>query len=576
MSADTSKPSTADTVADHYDRLAGVYEELGQLDGALCVGNADFKGWYHSPPTRRAGDVPEGYDGRARPWALAPDYDKLTDALDRVLYATVNYVPRTYYADSWQAYRWADDGREWNGEKPMPGYADMVAYAPFADIDLADDVKAGRPEGSVPKERIETALDRYIGAFADLCGGRDAVFALDSVGGAYVMVAPSVTAPIADRFEGSARAAIYDELTDRLNEWLAVVRENVNAEIDGLEEVFDPDMVNHKNRLYKAPLSLHKRLDGVVTPIDTEMPRYDYTPLTAVSDALIDDVTKWADRYTADYSDRVGELVAELWPEYADAPDEWNTALEAWLSDERADDTRDNDGEPQGSDGGNGGAAGAGVTSNVQEIYDALDALDPEAVAEDTIVAEWNDDANTSDDVRAFYPTWDRNCNGTANILNTDTGLWTDTGTGDQGGVVEMALIAASGVSFRRGDTASGKTWVRGLRELRSLGYDVPMLTSNPDDDMSAYYALDLKSIAAEHGVSGDVYNDPAKLLKACLYARNEYDHLADETPPYNALVAAAEHAGLRFKDPEEKILGRDSHRLAKSVYGELSPSDLE
>jgi len=129
----------------------------------------------------------------------------------------------------------------------------------------------------------------------------------------------------------------------------------------------------------------------------------------------------------------------------------------------------DSDGGDGGNgDGGNGGAAGAGVTSNVQEIYDTLDALGPEAVAEDTIVTEWNDDANTSDDVRAFYPTWDRNRNGTANILNTDTGLWTDIGTGDQGGVVEMALIAASGVSFRRGHTARGKTWIRGLRELRS------------------------------------------------------------------------------------------------------------
>lgn len=191
-------------------------------------------------------------------------------------------------------------------------------------------------------------------------------------------------------------------------------------------------------------------------------------------------MTKWADRYTADYSDRVGELVAELWPEYADAPDEWNTALEAWLSDERADDTGDNDGEPQGSDGGNGGAAGAGVTSNVQEIYDALDALDPEAVAEDTIVAEWNDDANTSDDVRAFYPTWDRNCNGTANILNTDTGLWTDTGTGDQGGVVEMALIAASGVSFRRGDTTRGKRGSVGFESCEAWGATFPCSAQTP------------------------------------------------------------------------------------------------
>ncbi|ESS05957.1 MAG: hypothetical protein A07HB70_01500 [uncultured archaeon A07HB70] len=101
------------------------------------------------------------------------------------------------------------------------------------------------------------------------------------------------------------------------------------------------------------------------------------------------------------------------------------------------------------------------------------------------------------------------------------------------------------------------------------------MLTSSPDGDVSASYALDLKSIAAERGLSGDVYNDPAKLLEVCLYVRDKYDHLTDETPAYNALVAA-EHAGLRFKDLEERILGRDSHRLAKSVYGELSPSELE
>ena len=42
------------------------------------------------------------------------------------------------------------------------------------------------------------------------------------------------------------------------------------------------------------------------------------------------------------------------------------------------------------------------------------------------------------------------------------------------------------------------------------------MLSSNPNDDTSAYYALDLKNIAAEHGVSDHVYNDPAELLRGC------------------------------------------------------------
>lgn len=70
------------------------------------------------------------------------------------------------------------------------------------------------------------------------------------------------------------------------------------------------------------------------------------------------------------------------------------------------------------------------------------------------------------------------------------------------------------------------------------------------------------------------MYNDPAKLLKVCLYARDEYDHLADETPASYALVTAG-HAGVRFKTPEVKILKRENYRLAKSIYGVLSPSDL-
>ncbi|WP_210424875.1 hypothetical protein [Halorussus halobius] len=128
------------------------------------------------------------------------------------------------------------------------------------------------------------------------------------------------------------------------------------------------------------------------------------------------------------------------------------------------------------------------TTDDIRDIITALDRLDARRVADRTIVHRWNDDASTSDDYRAFAPTWGRSSNGTANIVNRQ--IWQDTGDeGGYGGPVVMALIDAGEMSHRNASPrrARGELWFKGIEHLRDLGFDIPELaTTTPDRQASA------------------------------------------------------------------------------------------
>jgi len=79
------------------------------------------------------------------------------------------------------------------------------------------------------------------------------------------------------------------------------------------------------------------------------------------------------------------------------------------------------------------------TTDDIRDVFAALDRIDAQNAADRTIVHAWNDDASTSDDKRAFIPTWGTNANGTANVVDDE--IWQDTGGGGYGGPVTMALI---------------------------------------------------------------------------------------------------------------------------------------
>jgi hypothetical protein len=121
------------------------------------------------------------------------------------------------------------------------------------------------------------------------------------------------------------------------------------------------------------------------------------------------------------------------------------------------------------------------TTADIRDVFAAIDDLDAQRVAQKTIVQTWNDDASTSGDNRAFWPTWGASSdNGTANVVNHDR--WMDTGaSGGYGGPVSMAAIDANACQ-EDDPPVSGRTWWQGVDHLRDLGYEIPEFNPNGDD----------------------------------------------------------------------------------------------
>jgi hypothetical protein len=117
------------------------------------------------------------------------------------------------------------------------------------------------------------------------------------------------------------------------------------------------------------------------------------------------------------------------------------------------------------------------IATDIRDCFHAVDRLDVERVAQDTIVARWNDAAGTSSGTRAFYPTWGPDSNGTATYVDTEQGIFNDVDEGGYGGPVVMALIDANAVRWRNATPEiSGKEWFEGYNHLRDeLGYDLPL-----------------------------------------------------------------------------------------------------
>ena len=467
--ADPPEPveETPDTgtedLSGHFARVADVYDTLGELDdGSMCSGNTDFVGWYKA----RATD--DGTDGRARPWALGREFPGMRDDLDRVVYATINYAPKEWYLGAWEAYNWGDDGREWvGGSSPTPGYGEITAYAPFADIDLTDDVKEQRPAGDIPRDRVEDALARYIDAFAELAGGREHVFALDSVGGAYVMVAPTSTAPIAERYSRDGRRRLFGDLSDRMNDWLDDTRADVNAAVD-VAGTFEPDLLNNVNRLYKAPMSVHSSLDGVVTPVDVDAPTYEYTPLARAGDAEREAAVAWADGFTADHSEAVESVVASLWPDYYADADGWGEALDARLNDLRSEE-REHKREQERLDDVDV-PDDLERTDDIDKIHAAIEDINVADLAR-KVSASW--DTAPGRTPKRFEPSWRSSSSGTS--CYADREKFVDLKEGKKGGGAVKLVARDRGIitDCRRSSPSGEKFW-KAVGALREEGYDIP------------------------------------------------------------------------------------------------------
>ena len=459
------KPAEKPTPSDHYDRVGDVYAELGAIDGDMCLGNTDFLGWYR---TRAAEDG--RYDGEGRPWALGREFPGMRDELDRVVYAAVNYAPARWFADAFRPFEWGDSGRKWvGGQKPTPGYGDITAYAPFADIDLVDEVKKRRPDGEIPKERVEAALQMYVSAFAELAGDREHVFVLDSVGGAYVMVAPTATRPIAERYDTGDRRLLFEDLSDRMNDWLDDVRADVNNAVD-VAGTFEPDLLNNKNRLYKAPMSIHSSLDGVVTPVDTSDVTYEYTAVGDVTDDEIDAATEWAAEFTDDHSDATAAVVRALWPSYNADADGWKNALDSRLDDLQTDEQQHTAAEER--------LDAVDVPDDLEETDDvdvvrkAIENIDVRQLAR-SLADEW--DTAPGRDPPRFEPSWRSSSSGTSCYADRDK--FVDLQEGKKGGGALKLIARDRRIITSCKHNIDGDDYWKAIAELRKEGYDIPRFT---------------------------------------------------------------------------------------------------
>lgn len=563
-------------VREHYDRISPVVEALAETDGAVTLANNDRRGWYIKRNCRNSEALEEGFDREGRPATLLADWDTIKTRIDRVLYAITSYKDPHALMD-WEPCTWdaADESTHWRTGSPMPEYADIRAGALWGDIDLVDELKPKRGDLNADTQAlVEETLAAYAEEFATLYGSEDAVFALDSVGGAYVMGSPSATIPIADHFSNDvdARERVMEAVMYKQSkEWLEAAQERVEDRVDGAADVIDPDWCNNRNRAYKAPLSLHADHDGVVTPMDPFDPTYEMTPVGAVDEGIVDDAVAWADELTSlECQEISANLVAALWPEYIDDHADWRIALEEWVEDERREESRPkHDHDPTEAST----STDHRITPFLDDVKSAIDGLDAFAVGEKTIVSSWTKDVsgardNSGSNKKAFLPTWGPSLGGgtgNANYIH-EKGVWVDTSANDHGTVVEMALIGQE--NWTRGKIADGEDWARGVAHLRDLGFDIPVWTPDAtvaEDGQMPYWSLKQAAFA----------------LGVCTEDDLDYDEDAGykrfDAETYNAALEAVEEAGLdhgRAKVQKGGGSGSGSGSSKGSALFDLSPRE--
>jgi hypothetical protein len=383
----------ADELRSHYQRAADVWATMSTFDDteALIVPGTSSnytKNWYRKDWEfiDRAGiadddDVDDVY--RARPWSATADRDDIVDELlnweYRLPHLTINYQQRA--ANEWTTVLRSDDGKDWQGDKPLPGYGDIDAVALFADVDFSADAKE-RPVDDQTRDRVEATLRHWRDEYAAVVDDRDAVAMLDSVGGTYIMLRPAATAPIgsfaAENLDAAERQQLMKELQTR---WRAF-----NSTVDdaaGDWDAFQQDGDTNKNRLFKAPLAIHKSLPGVVTPIDVDQPQFELTHWRDIDDELIAAVDDWADWFTdpepAKADDWAGRLLAELFDD-VDAAN-WRDDIKDWAQERKRADAA---AQTNSLDDIDAKELAGDVTfvSNRDAVWDTIAELNCESVAE--------------------------------------------------------------------------------------------------------------------------------------------------------------------------------------------------
>ena len=478
---------TTTVIREHYRRARPIYEALADVCSSETLAIADHVGWYTKRDNTDPATVDE-WPKAGRCLTFGRDFDQFVERIERVAYATTSYNDAEYLS-RWHLCRYDPDHEttEWRGERDSvtPPSSATTAIAAWGDVDLRDELKSQRGElDEDTRETIEATLEAYIDEFADLYDSRDAVYALDSVGGAYIFGAPEATLPIGQIFSDDTDAAerVLCEFIKRSNAWLEAAEERVNERVDGAADVIAPDWVNNPNRQYKAPLSLHKDHDAVVTPIDTENASYRITRFDNVDDDLREESRVWADRLTTDeHVSCIKSLVATLWPDHYETADSWAEALRSWVEAEREQERKEREQRAQEDRErrqrldnlkGTVTVSGQSITPSKGDIEQAVEAIDVADVVRKYASDRW--DTKTRGQKTMFDPSWRTSSSGTSCYVNHSNNTFYDTGK-EAGGGPARAMALGKRIISQPGDPLSGERWGMTLDALRGAGYHVPM-----------------------------------------------------------------------------------------------------
>ncbi len=452
------------------------------MEETTTFGISDHYGWYHKRPAKKIESYEEGYQYRGRPYSLGGDAGELADQIDRHYYAVLNYQKKDVLKE--KLCKSTDGGTYFEGgESPLPNYDEIYATALFVDIDLKDAHK----ERSLPSEKkkiFSKVIEKMIKEFERLVG-EDHVFLLDSVGGVYIFTAPGVTAPISDL---NSKGKIFDELTDRMNDWIKKKRIEVLESVDGAEEICKMDAINNKNRQYKGPLSLHKEIDGVVHPIDTATVEYKLIRKEDVDSELISKVKEWCVDFTTVPENHrpLDKMISDLFPDFYEG--DWKVALKTWVEEEKEKEkrrkkiTEDRKERREERRKKNINLADLETTDNWCDVVDAVNRIDVKEIVKKYASDEF-DTSNRSSEI-TFNPSWRESESGKSCAIPEGENRFIDNKV-DKGGGPLKAYALGVGLISTPAEKLDGRTFWKAVEGLSEGGYDIPILEKgSPKPDL--------------------------------------------------------------------------------------------
>lgn len=301
---------------EHYTKYLPIYRKLATVNqgNTVWIPTDAHDGWYVSSRVTNESEHQDawddGYPHKSRPSILPTDLDP---DVERTAYTTISYAPESSYQTKY--YKIVDgEGIQWmdGSSQRLPDYGDIVAWALFVDIDIDKDYKV-RPLPENHKRIIEQRLDLWVKAFSSMAGSEQSVQLLDSGGGVYVFVPPTALSPVAEKYDREETQLIFNEIGTRMRTVTGKLDELICREDNYPQELFSADKVQNKNRQYKTVGSIHKTLDAVVNPIDTDDIRIEHVRRQDVTDRTLSNAESWVDTFTSDtHRSAVGSVIKYL------------------------------------------------------------------------------------------------------------------------------------------------------------------------------------------------------------------------------------------------------------------------